>query len=69
MNDDQIKALLKAVTKMADTADTVARIVDLYVRTEKDPRTHATYMRIINAMRDASLSLKHTLNDAPAGWR
>jgi hypothetical protein len=65
MNQQQLNELLLAVRKLADSADAIAKIMVLYVRTETDPVRHAMYMRILNAMRDAALSLRHTLSGAP----
>jgi hypothetical protein len=65
VNAEQFKELLAAVAKLCDGCEAIVRVVALYERTETDPRRHATGMRILNSMRDAALSLRHTLADAP----
>jgi hypothetical protein len=57
--------LLAMVSKMAETSDALSRTLLSIARVETDPRRHAVWMRLHNALRDAALGLRHAIADAP----
>jgi hypothetical protein len=69
MNQQQLRELIAAVTKLADSADAITAIIAAHSRTEKNVAMHAAFNKFLNITRDCGTSLRHALNDARARLR